>query len=114
MVQELEEAERLAAAAEAEDEPETAEPGPDGTNKKGNKKNQKKKKTNAQRKASQKKPNQGTSDLYSKIFATMEKHKEVFFTIRLHSAQSAASLNPITDPDPQMSVSIVGVVRSVR
>ena len=25
----------------------------------------------------------------------MEKHKEVFFTIRLHSAQSAASLSPI-------------------
>ena len=45
------------------------------------------------------------SDLYTKIFATMEKHKEVFFTIRLHSAQSAASLNAITDPDPQMSVS---------
>ena len=32
----------------------------------------------------------------------MEKHKEVFFTIRLHSAQSAASLNPIQDPDPLM------------
>ena len=37
-----------------------------------------------------------------KVFATMEKHKEVFFTIRLHSAQSAASLNPIQDPDPLM------------
>ena len=96
----------MAAAAEAEEEPEPDGPGgPDGKNKKGNKKNQKKKKTNAQRKASQKKPNQGTNDLYSKIFATMEKHKEVFFTIRLHSAQSAASLNPIVDPDPQMSVS---------
>ena len=34
----------------------------------------------------------------------MEKHKEVFFTIRLHSAQSAASLNPIQDPDPLMGV----------
>lgn len=101
----MEEAERLAAAAEAEDEPEVGEPGPDGKNKKGNKKNQKKKKTNAQRKASAKKPNQGTSDLYSKIFATMEKHKEVFFTIRLHSAQSAASLGTIVDPDPPMSVS---------
>ena len=32
----------------------------------------------------------------------MEKHKEVFFTIRLHSAQGAASLSPITDPDPLM------------
>ena len=35
----------------------------------------------------------------------MEKHKEVFFTIRLHSAQSAASLSPIQDPDPLMQVS---------
>ena len=34
----------------------------------------------------------------------MEKHKEVFFTIRLHSAQSAASLGPIHDPDPLMQV----------
>ena len=41
----------------------------------------------------------------SKVFATMEKHKEVFFTIRLHSAQSAASLSPIQDPDPLMQVS---------
>ena len=32
----------------------------------------------------------------------MEKHKEVFFTIRLHSAQSAASLSPICDPDVPM------------
>ena len=36
------------------------------------------------------------------MFTTMEKHKEVFFTIRLHSAQGAASLSPITDPDPLM------------
>ena len=47
-----------AAAADAEDEPDTGEIGPDGKNKKGNKKNQKKKKTNAQRKANQKKPTQ--------------------------------------------------------
>ena len=32
----------------------------------------------------------------------MEKHREVFFTIRLHSAQSAASLQPIVDPDTPM------------
>jgi len=31
-------------------------------------------------------------NLSTKIYATMEKHKEVFFVIRLHSAQSAASL----------------------
>jgi len=103
---ELEEAERLAAAAEAEDEPEPGEVGPDGKNKKGNKKNQKKRKSNAQRKV-QKKPNTGASDLHSKVMATMEKHKEVFFTIRLHSAQSAASLSGITDPDPQMACDLM-------
>ena len=59
----------------------------------------------AQRKANQRKPAAGSSDLTSKVFATMEKHKEVFFTIRLHSAQSAASLSPIQDPDPLMQVS---------
>lgn len=32
------------------------------------------------------------NDLSTKIYSTMEKHKEVFFVIRLHSAQSAASL----------------------
>lgn len=29
----------------------------------------------------------------------MEKHKEVFFVVRLHSSQSAASLPPVSDPD---------------
>lgn len=62
----------------------------------GKKKGQKKK-TNkskaAQRKNSKKSSEQQTgNDLSAKIFATMEKHKEVFFVIRLHSAQSAASL----------------------
>ena len=100
-LQEAEEAERLAAAQEAEDD----EPGEVGENsKKINKKNQKKKKSIAQRKANQKKPQAGSSDLTSKVFATMEKHKEVFFTIRLHSAQSAARLSPIQDPDPLMQV----------
>ena len=100
--QEAEEAERLAAAAEAEEE----EPDQGGTDsKKINQKKQKKKKSLAQRKANQRKPQAGTSDLTSKVFATMEKHKEVFFTIRLHSAQSAASLSPIQDPDPLMQVS---------
>ena len=37
----------------------------------------------------------------------MEKHKEVFFTIRLHSAQSGASLGPITDPDPLMQCDLM-------
>jgi hypothetical protein len=59
---------------------------------------QKKSKKSNKNKASQRKniqkPNapQTGDDLSTKILATMEKHKEVFFVIRLHSAQSAASL----------------------
>ena len=101
----MEEQQRLAAAEAAANEgvdgedtnPETPLDGKKG----GKRKNQKKKKSNAQRKNNQKKSTQnGGGDLTAKMFATMEKHKEVFFTIRLHSAQSGASLGPITDPDP--------------
>lgn len=62
--------------------------------KKGQKKAKKSNKSKAaQRKNSKKSNEQQTgNDLSAKIFATMEKHKEVFFVIRLHSAQSAASL----------------------
>ena len=72
--------------------PETsAEGGKKGS---GKKKNQKKKKSSNQRKSNSKKSSSG-QDLTTKVYATMEKHKEVFFTIRLHSAQSGASLGPI-------------------
>ena len=73
-----------------------------GDGKKGGKKKNQKKKKNANRN-NKKKSNSATSgDLTAKVFATMEKHREVFFTIRLHSAQSAASLQPIVDPDTPM------------
>jgi hypothetical protein len=104
----MEEAERVAAAAEAaaadvadgEADCSTGTPGGSETSPDGKvgatgakKKNQKKKKSAAQRKNTVKKSQTGaSSDLTVKVFATMEKHKEVFFTIRLHSAQSAASL----------------------
>ncbi|RWS27977.1 histone acetyltransferase-like protein 2, partial [Leptotrombidium deliense] len=42
---------------------------------------------------------QWEQELTSKIYATMEKHKEVFFVIRLHTVQSAVNLPPINDPD---------------
>lgn len=64
----------------------------------GKKKGQKKAKKSNKSKAAQRKNNkkaneqQTGNDLSAKIYATMEKHKEVFFVIRLHSAQSAASL----------------------
>ncbi len=37
----------------------------------------------------------------------MEKHKEVFFVVRLHSSQSAASLPPVNDPDPPISCDLM-------
>jgi E1A/CREB-binding protein len=68
--------------------------GGDGKKKLGQKKAKKSNKSKAaQRKNSKKSSDQQNgNDLSAKIFATMEKHKEVFFVIRLHSAQSAASL----------------------
>lgn len=60
--------------------------------KKGQKKAKKSNKSKASRKNNKKSSDQQGNDLSAKIFATMEKHKEVFFVIRLHSAQSAASL----------------------
>merc|ERR1719319_1023435 len=93
---------------ELEQEDEAGEEGP-GKDSKGkfNKKNPMKKKSKAQRKNTTKRPQQNGGDLTTKIFATMEKHKEVFFTIRLHSAQSAASLAPIQDPDPLMACDLM-------
>lgn len=70
-----------------------SEMGPDGK-KKGQKKAKKSNKSKANQRKNSKKSNtlQTGNDLSSKIFDTMDKHKEVFFVIRLHSAQSAASL----------------------
>ncbi|XP_049627485.1 histone acetyltransferase p300 isoform X2 [Suncus etruscus] len=41
-----------------------------------------------------------SNDLSQKLYATMEKHKEVFFVIRLTSSPNANSMPPIVDPDP--------------
>ncbi|QQP38249.1 CREB binding protein, partial [Caligus rogercresseyi] len=106
---EMEEQERLAAAEAAAEEAESNEvetQGPDGK-KMGKKKNSKKKKSSALRKNNQKKSSSSGGDLVTKVLATMEKHKDVFFTIRLHSAQSAASLSSISDPDPLMACDLM-------
>lgn len=50
---------------------------------------------------------QWDAELASKMYATMEKHKEVFFVVRLHSSQSAASLPPVNDPDPPISCDLM-------
>ncbi|KAJ1174143.1 hypothetical protein NDU88_005966 [Pleurodeles waltl] len=41
-----------------------------------------------------------SNDLSQKLYATMEKHKEVFFVIRLIAGPTANSLPPIVEPDP--------------
>ncbi|KAK6630216.1 hypothetical protein RUM43_015009 [Polyplax serrata] len=104
--QEEEEKRKQAEAAEAAASvyslsDDAGEGGSDGK-KKGQKKAKKSNKSKANQRKNSKKSNtpQTGNDLSAKIFATMEKHKEVFFVIRLHSAQSAASLAPIQDPDP--------------
>ena len=79
-------------------------PSQNSANKKGAKSGMKKKNTKAkmsQRKSS-KKSNlpQGDSDLSAKLFTIMEKHKDVFFVIRLQTANNAKNLKPINDPDP--------------
>lgn len=85
-----------------------SETGPDGK-KKGQKKAKKSNKSKANQRKNSKKSNtpQTGNDLSAKIFATMEKHKEVFFVIRLHSAQSAASLASIQDPDPVINCDLM-------
>lgn len=99
-----EEAAAAEAAAQAamgvEEEEETSQDG----KKKGQKKHKNKNKSKSQQKNKSKSKNNaaGCNDLAQKIFVTMEKHKDVFFVIRLHSAQSAVSLPPIQDPDPIM------------
>jgi len=74
----------------------------EGQGSKNDKKQKTKKATNkkaSQRNAKKKIP-QVASDLSDKLYQIMEKHKEVFFVIRLQSAESAAKIGPITDPDP--------------
>ncbi|UYV79933.1 CREBBP [Cordylochernes scorpioides] len=90
------------AAAANENNGEEEEIGPGG--KKKNQKSGRNKKANKnknnQRKNS-KKPNASNAcnDLSAKIYSTMEKHKEVFFVIRLHPASEVPNLPPTSDPD---------------
>ncbi|XP_054723198.1 CREB-binding protein-like [Uloborus diversus] len=90
------------AAAAASDANGEGEDSMDG-NKKGQKSGRNKKSNkskNNQRKNNKKSVPYTGNDLSAKIYSTMEKHKEVFFVIRLHSVPAAASLPSIVDPDP--------------
>uniref|UniRef100_UPI00406DA51E CREB-binding protein n=1 Tax=Homo sapiens TaxID=9606 RepID=UPI00406DA51E len=42
-----------------------------------------------------------------KLYATMEKHKEVFFVIHLHAGPVINTLPPIVDPDPLLSCDLM-------
>ena len=78
--------------------------------KKKNMNNQQKKK-NIKSKLSQrksvKKVGSSSTDLMTKILSTMEKHKEVFFVIRLLEAKQVAQMGPIIDKDPSITCDLM-------
>ncbi|KAG8433240.1 hypothetical protein GDO86_017500 [Hymenochirus boettgeri] len=47
------------------------------------------------------------NDLSQKLYATMEKHKEVFFVIHFYAGPVINSLPPIVDPDPLLSCDLM-------
>ncbi|KAG0428589.1 hypothetical protein HPB47_024438, partial [Ixodes persulcatus] len=105
-------AEALAASAAASEGSQDGEPeGTELGEKKGQKSGRNKKANKS--KSNQRKNNKKSSvphtgnDLSAKIYSTMEKHKEVFFVIRLHSAQAAVSLPAIHDPDLLMQCDLM-------
>ncbi|RVE75597.1 hypothetical protein OJAV_G00000580 [Oryzias javanicus] len=75
--------------------------------KKNNKKTNKNKSSISR--ANKKKPGMPNvaNDLSQKLYATMEKHKEVFFVIHLHSGPMVNTLPPIADPDPLISCDLM-------
>uniref|UniRef100_A0A672HWY0 histone acetyltransferase n=1 Tax=Salarias fasciatus TaxID=181472 RepID=A0A672HWY0_SALFA len=87
---------------------------PEGTpsdSKNAKKKNNKKtnKNKSSVSRANKKKPGMPNvaNDLSQKLYATMEKHKEVFFVIHLHSGPMVNTLPPIVDPDPLLSCDLM-------
>uniref|UniRef100_A0A672T5P4 histone acetyltransferase n=1 Tax=Sinocyclocheilus grahami TaxID=75366 RepID=A0A672T5P4_SINGR len=82
-----------------------------GDSKNAKKKNSKKtsKNKSSLSRANKKKPGMPnvSNDLSQKLYASMEKHKEVFFVIRLIAGPSANSLPPILDPDPLMACDLM-------
>ncbi|EMP29443.1 CREB-binding protein [Chelonia mydas] len=75
--------------------------------KKNNKKTNKNKSSISR--ANKKKPSMPnvSNDLSQKLYATMEKHKEVFFVIHLHAGPVINTLPPIVDPDPLLSCDLM-------
>uniref|UniRef100_A0A3P8WIV3 histone acetyltransferase n=1 Tax=Cynoglossus semilaevis TaxID=244447 RepID=A0A3P8WIV3_CYNSE len=75
--------------------------------KKNNKKTNKNKSSISR--ANKKKPGMPNvaNDLSQKLYATMEKHKEVFFVIHLHAGPVINTLPPIMDPDPMLTCDLM-------
>uniref|UniRef100_A0A672HTJ7 histone acetyltransferase n=1 Tax=Salarias fasciatus TaxID=181472 RepID=A0A672HTJ7_SALFA len=75
--------------------------------KKNNKKTNKNKSSVSR--ANKKKPGMPNvaNDLSQKLYATMEKHKEVFFVIHLHAGPVINTLPPIMDPDPLLTCDLM-------
>ncbi|KAM6904880.1 CREB binding protein b isoform 2-T2 [Xenentodon cancila] len=75
--------------------------------KKNNKKTNKNKSSISR--ANKKKPGMPNvaNDLSQKLYATMEKHKEVFFVIHLHAGPVINTLPPIIDPDPMLTCDLM-------
>nr|XP_002156492.2 histone acetyltransferase p300 [Hydra vulgaris] len=77
-----------------------------GSNKRANKKTSKKSKLN-KTPAKKTVPNaMGASELSQRVFTTMEKFKEIFFVLHLHSPANMPT-KKIEDPDPVMSCDIM-------
>ncbi|VDM37416.1 unnamed protein product [Toxocara canis] len=88
--------------ADDDDEDDVFHTGDNGKSKKNSKKKNNLKKANMK---SKKKPGTSTgNEVTDKLYNNFEKHKEVFFTIRLMSPQSelTAQNSEINDPDPLM------------
>ncbi|KAE9412874.1 hypothetical protein Angca_007881, partial [Angiostrongylus cantonensis] len=97
-----EEAQRRKEVAEADEEDDDIFQSGDN----GKKKSSKNKKNNLKKNSKLNKKKQGSStgnEVADKLYSQFEKHKEVFFTIRLVTQQSALSLPDIVDPDPLMA-----------
>uniref|UniRef100_A0A672QN56 histone acetyltransferase n=1 Tax=Sinocyclocheilus grahami TaxID=75366 RepID=A0A672QN56_SINGR len=85
--------------------------GTPGDSKNAKKKNNKKtnKNKSSVSRANKKKPGMPNvaSDLSQKLYAAMEKHKEVFFIIHLHSGPMVNSLLPIVDSDTLLTCDLM-------
>ena len=81
------------------------------TQQSGGQQQQTQKKKNIKNKMSQrksvKKVGSSSTDLMTKILSTMEKHKEVFFVIRLLDMKQVLQMGPIVDKDPAISCDLM-------